>query len=91
MNEQGKMLINLDTKNQLKGLIERIERLEQEKATISEHIRDVYSEAKGFGFDIKIIRQVIKIRKMDRQEQEEQEELLDIYRQALDMLPAEEA
>lgn len=85
------MLINLDTKNQLKGLIERIERLEQEKATISEHIRDVYAEAKGFGFDIKIIRQVIKIRKMDRQELEEQEELLDIYRQALDMLPAEEA
>lgn len=85
------MLINLDTKNQLKGLIERIERLEQEKATISEHIRDVYAEAKGFGFDIKIIRQVIKIRKMDRQELEEQEELLDIYRQALDMLPTEEA
>lgn len=91
MNSGKKMLINLDTKNQLKGLIERIERLEQEKATISEHIRDIYAEAKGFGFDIKIIRQVIKIRKMDRQELEEQEELLDIYRQALDMLPAEEA
>ena len=84
------MLINLDTKKQLKGLIERIERLEQEKATLAEHIRDVYSEAKGFGFDVKVMRQIIKLRKMDDQEIEEQEELLDIYRHALDMLPESE-
>ena len=70
---------------QLKSFIERIERLEDEKAAISEQIREVFAEAKGTGFDIKIIRQVIKIRKMETQERLEQEELLDLYLTALGM------
>ena len=64
---------------QLKSFIERIERLEEEKAEIGDQIRDVFAEAKGTGFDIKIIRQVLKIRKMETQERLEQEELLDLY------------
>ncbi|MDZ4322634.1 MAG: DUF2312 domain-containing protein [Alphaproteobacteria bacterium] len=70
---------------QLKSFIERIERLEEEKAAIAEQIREVFGEAKGMGFDIKIIRQVIKIRKMETQERLEQEELLDLYLGALGM------
>lgn len=70
---------------QLKSFIERIERLEEEKAAVAEQIREVFGEAKGMGFDIKIIRQVIKIRKMETQERLEQEELLDLYLSALGM------
>jgi uncharacterized protein (UPF0335 family) len=70
---------------QLKSFIERIERLEEEKAAVAEQIREVYGEAKGMGFDIKIIRQVLKIRKMEAQERYEQEELLDLYLSALGM------
>jgi len=76
---------------QLKSFIERIERLEEEKAGIGEQIREVFAEAKGTGFDIKIIRQVIKIRKMETQERLEQEELLDLYLTALGMSATEEA
>src|SRR5438552_13229538 len=71
---------------QLKSFIERIERLEDEKAAIGEQIRDVFAEAKGTGFDIKIIRQVLKIRKLETQERLEQEELLDLYMLALGMI-----
>jgi uncharacterized protein (UPF0335 family) len=78
--------------NQLKSFIERIERLEEEKAATAEHIREVFAEAKGTGFDIKVIRQVLKIRKMETQERLEQEELLDLYLAALGMsAPLEEA
>ena len=70
---------------QLKSFIERIERLEEEKAAVSEQIREVFGEAKGMGFDVKIIRQVVKIRKMETQERLEQEELLDLYLSALGM------
>lgn len=70
---------------QLKSFIERIERLEEEKTAVAEQIREVFGEAKGMGFDIKIIRQVIKIRKMETQERLEQEELLDLYLSALGM------
>lgn len=70
---------------QLKSFIERIERLEEEKAAVAEQIREVFGEAKGMGFDIKIIRQVVKIRKMETQERLEQEELLDLYLSALGM------
>ncbi len=76
---------------QLKSFIERIERLEDEKAAVAEQIRDVFGEAKGTGFDIKIIRQVLKIRKMETQERLEQEELLDLYLSALGMIaPSQE-
>ena len=71
---------------QLKSFIERVERLEEEKAAIAEQIREVFGEAKGMGFDIKIIRQVLKIRKMETQERLEQEELLDLYLAALGMI-----
>ncbi len=71
---------------QLKSFIERIERLEEEKAELGDQIRDVFAEAKGSGFDIKIIRQVLKIRKMETQERLEQEELLELYLAALGMI-----
>jgi uncharacterized protein (UPF0335 family) len=75
------------TAGQLKQYIEKIERLEEEKAGISADIREVFAEAKGNGYDPKIMRQVLKIRKMDRDEIEEQEELVTLYCQALGMLP----
>ncbi len=61
--------------DQLKSFVERIERLEEEKQTISDDIKDVYAEAKGNGFDVKILRQVIRIRKQDKSEREEMEAL----------------
>ena len=70
----------------LRGYIERIERLEEEKATLAADIRDVYAEAKGNGFDAKIMRQIIRLRKLDKFELEEQETLLDLYKNALGML-----
>jgi uncharacterized protein (UPF0335 family) len=73
--------------DQLKSLIERIERLEEEKRTLGEDIKEVYAEAKGTGFEPKIMRQLIKIRKMDKDEHDEQESLLDLYKRALGMLP----
>lgn len=69
----------------LKSFIERVERLEEEKAAALEHIREILAEAKGMGFDTKIIRQVLKIRKMETQDRREQEELLDLYLAALGM------
>lgn len=73
--------------DQLKSIIARIEKLEEEKAAIADDIRDVFAEAKGNGFDIKAIRQIIKLRKMDAQEREEEETILDTYMRALGMLP----
>ena len=75
-------------KDQLKAIIERIERLEEEKKTISDDIRDVYAEAKGNGFDVKVLRQIIRIRKQDHAERMEQEALLDLYMAALGMQAA---
>lgn len=72
---------------QLRAFIERLERLEEEKATLANDIRDVFAEAKSRGFDVKIIRNILKIRKMDANDRQEQEELLDIYLQALGMIP----
>lgn len=68
---------------QLKSIIERIERLEEEKAGIAADIRDVYAEAKGNGFDPKILRQVIKLRKMEKSERQEMEAVLETYLHAL--------
>lgn len=64
-------------------LIERIERLEEEKAGLAEDIRDVYAEAKSAGYESKIMRQIVKLRKMDRQKRQEQEELLELYKSAI--------
>ena len=72
-------------KDQLKSLVERVERLEEEKTALSGDIREVYAEAKGNGFDTKIMRQVVRIRKMESHEREEQDALLDLYLSALGM------
>lgn len=71
---------------QLKSIIERIERLEEEKAGIAADIRDIYAEAKANGFDTKALRQIVKERKMDAAERQEREALLDVYRASLGML-----
>jgi uncharacterized protein (UPF0335 family) len=73
--------------DQLKSIIGRVEKLEEEKAGIAADIRDVFAEAKGNGFDVKAIRSIIKIRKLDASEREEQETILDTYLNALGMLP----
>ncbi len=73
-------------KDQLKAIIERIERLEEEKKTISDDIRDVYAEAKGVGFDVKALRTIVRLRKQDANERAEQETILETYMQALGML-----
>lgn len=70
----------------LKSFIERIERLNEERAAIGQDIKEVFAEAKGTGFNIKIMRQVIRLRKMDAADRAEQEELLDLYQRALGML-----
>lgn len=76
------------TGDELRQFIERIERLEEEKAGIAADIKEVFSEAKSRGFDTKIMRQVIRLRKMEDNDRQEQEELLDIYMRAIGMLPA---
>jgi uncharacterized protein (UPF0335 family) len=73
-------------KDQLKAIIERIERLEEEKKTISDDIRDVYAEAKGNGYDVKALRTIVRMRKQDDNERQEQETILETYMQALGML-----
>lgn len=71
--------------DRLRSLIERIERLEEEKSGIASDIRDIFTEAKNAGFDVKIMRTILKLRKMNDADRNEQEELLDTYKQALDM------
>jgi uncharacterized protein (UPF0335 family) len=75
---------------QLKSYVERIERLEDEKAKVAEDVREVYSEAKANGFDTKTIRQVVKLRKMDHDDRQEQEYMLDLYKKALGLVPTGE-
>ena len=75
---------------QLKSLIERIERLEEEKASIGADIKDVYSEAKGNGYDTKILRKVIALRRKEASEREEEQSMLDLYMAALGMIPGED-
>ena len=69
--------------DRLKSFIERIERLEEERTALGADIREIYAEAKGTGFDTKIMRQVIKLRKMDNADRQEQEHLLELYKRAL--------
>ena len=71
--------------DRLRSLIERIERLEEEKKGISSDIRDIFAEAKGAGFDVKTMRTILKLRKMNAADRDEQEFLLDTYRKALDL------
>ena len=71
--------------DRLKSFVERIERLEEEKAALAADIRDVFAEAKGAGFDTKIMREILKLRKMEQDDRQEQEHLLDLYKRALGM------
>ena len=74
--------------DQLRAFIERIERLEEEKAAIAGDIKEVYAEAKGNGFDTKVLRKIVSIRKQDQSERMEQEALLELYMAALGMAAA---
>ncbi len=74
------------TQSQLRSIVERIERLEEEKAAIASDIKDVYSEAKANGFDVKALRRVISLRKQDMNDRREQEAILATYMSALGML-----
>lgn len=71
---------------QLRAFIERIERLEEEKKTISDDIKDVYAECKGTGFEVKAVRQIVRLRKQDQAERQEAEAILDLYKAALGMV-----
>lgn len=72
-------------KEHLKSFIERVERLEEERSALTSDIREVFSEAKGQGFDVKIMRQVVRMRKLDKADFQEQEAMLDLYLSALGM------
>lgn len=74
-------------REQLRALVERIERLEDEKTALAGDIREVYAEAKSHGFDTGILRRVVRLRKQDATERQEQEALLDVYMNALGMMP----
>ena len=75
-------------KDQLKAFVERIERLEEEKKAIADDIRDVYAESKANGYDVKALREVVKLRKQDANERNEHQLILDTYMNALGMLAA---
>ena len=72
---------------QMRSIVERIERLEEEKKTIAADIKEVYAEAKGNGFDTKILRKVVSLRKKEAAEREEEQSILDLYMSELGMLP----
>ncbi len=76
---------------QLRTIVERIERLEEEKKSIAGDIKEIYGEAKGNGFDTKVLRKVISLRKKDAAERQEEEAMVDVYLAALGMVPEREA
>jgi uncharacterized protein (UPF0335 family) len=76
-------VLNASAQGQLRTIIERIERLEEDKAAIAADLKEVFAEAKGNGFDVKILRKVIRIRKQDRAKRQEEEALLDLYLSAI--------
>lgn len=83
-DEKNNIIGGIDA-NRLRSIIERIERLEEEKACITSDIRDIFAEAKSAGFDVKILRAMIKLRKMNAADRDEQEYLIETYRKALDI------
>ncbi|MBL8575030.1 MAG: DUF2312 domain-containing protein [Hyphomicrobiaceae bacterium] len=83
--------IDAVTPGQIKAFVERIERLEGEKKTIADDIKDVYGEAKANGYDVKVLRKVISLRKQDKAKREEMEAILELYLDALGMTPIETA
>lgn len=76
-------VLNVTAQSQLKSIIERIERLEVEKSELAEQIGEVFAEAKGNGFDVKVLRKVIRLRKQDRAKRQEEEAIMDLYLSAL--------
>ena len=76
-------VLNSAAQSQLKSVIERIERLEEDKAAIAGDLKEVYLEAKGNGFDVKILRKVIRLRKQDKAKRQEEEALIDLYLAAI--------
>ena len=71
--------------DRLRSFVDRIERLEEEKMALAADIREVYSEAKGAGFDVRVMRQLIRLRKLDKADRTQMEEILSVYERALDM------
>lgn len=86
MSEQPTIGHNAIAKDQIRAIIERIERQEEEKKSISNDIRDIYAEAKGNGLDVKALRTIVRMRKQDANERAEQEAILDLYLNAMGML-----
>lgn len=76
-------VLNQDAQGRLRTIVQRIERLEQEKAEVIEQIKEVFAEAKGAGFDVKILRKVVRLRKQDRAKRQEEEAILDLYLSAI--------
>lgn len=87
MDEQSGPPTGTIAAEHLKQIVERIERLEEEKAEVTEQIKEVYAEAKGTGFDTKTLRKIVALRKKDPDERSEEEAMLDLYLSALGMLP----
>jgi uncharacterized protein (UPF0335 family) len=83
-HNSGETLETPTAAKRLRSLVERIERLEEERKALSSDIKDIYAEAKSAGFDTKVVRMLIRIRKMDAAVVKEQETLLDVYKRALD-------
>lgn len=79
-------VINQDTKDTLKQIVHKIENLERDKTAITDDLKEVYLEAKSAGFDTKILKTVVKLRRMNKQDLDEQEELIETYKIALDMI-----
>ena len=84
-SEQGSPATKF-SKDQLKAIIERIERLEEEKKTISDDVGDIYKEAKGNGYDVKALRTIVRMRRQDPNDRQEQETILETYMHAMGML-----
>ncbi len=83
----GPDVLNGNSQGRLRSIVERIERLEEDKAQVATDLKEVYAEAKGDGFDAKIIRKVVRRRKQDRAKLQEEDALLDLYLSALGELP----
>lgn len=85
-NSEAESAATKFSKNQLRAIIERVERMEEEKKTISDDIKDIYAEAKGNGMDVKALRTIVRMRKQDPNERAEAETILETYMHALGML-----
>lgn len=86
MSKIGHNSMNADGRNMIRSFVERIERLEEEKKAIADDIKDVYAEAKGAGFDTKVLRKAVALRKKDANERMEEMTLLELYMRALGMV-----